>query len=380
MTMANDDSSVSSDDDDFMSPFASLRATFPTPKCESETLVASKDSSFIGARMSPVVFDDDDDRNEDRAFIAPFHRALHEPPIHSSFSNERTSLLGRRSVSRPTRTLVDEENVDNRQGQGTNDDTVSHNSSCKKPPTRRWSWGMALCAISGIHLAFMALHDLYVWYLSYRLGNNRQEDVAWRLPLLSPSTSTLVRFGALVPQKVLHGQAWRMITSVCMSTSLVEYVVICGAWYALRFGGSSHSRHYTSSWGLYLLSTVTGQLWTIAWDQSSISGGALWGTCGVLSAAGVATPRQRFQLLFISLSLFMTSMADMATNSFLGVLGSSTFGVASFGASADRVGNEKVVVLKKPVRMLSWIVLVSLWLIPLLWIAIVDMEVDTSQR
>jgi hypothetical protein len=117
MTMANDDSSVSSDDDDFMSPFASLRATFPTPKCESETLVASKDSSFIGARMSPVVFDDDDDRNEDRAFIAPFHRALHEPPIHSSFSNERTSLLGRRSVSRPTRTLVDEENVDNRQGQ-----------------------------------------------------------------------------------------------------------------------------------------------------------------------------------------------------------------------------------------------------------------------
>jgi len=350
MMRMDDDSSVSSDDD-FTSPFASLRATFPIPKCESETLVANKDSSFIGARMSPVAFDDEGN-NEDFASIAPYRKALDES-IESSFSNERTSLLGRRAVTR-SRPLWDEESV----ARAVVNDGKGSRSSKELPS--KYSWGMILCAISGIHLTCMGMHDLYVWYLSYRLGYQRQ-DVAWRLPLLSPSTSTLIRFGALVPWKVLHGQPWRMLSSIFMSTSLVEYLLMCSAWYALWVGES----RLTLSWVLYLLATITGQLWTMAWDSFSVSGCTLRGTCGVLCAAGAAKPRQRFLLLIISISLFLTSLTDTATNAFVGVLGSSMFGVAYYGMGCNSASPPE-----KSVRILSWVVAVSLWLIPLLWLAI----------
>ena len=348
-----DDDSSASSDHDFMSPFASLREIFPTPKIESETLTATEDSSFLGARMSPIVFDEDDERNEDREAIAPYRKALHES-VDSSFSNERTSLLGRRPRRKP---LWDEEKADR------NVDTS--NTVSKERP--RCSWDIVLCAISGIHLTCMALYDLYAWYVSYRLGGG--SNVAWRLPLLSPTPSTLIRFGALIPWNVFHGQPWRIITSTVISTSLVEYLFLYGAWHALRVGGSRP----TNAWvGLYFMSTLTGQLWTTAWDPLSVSGGASWGTCGVLCAAGAAKPRQRFLLLVISISLFLISLVDTRTNSFMGTLGSSAFGCAYYGVGYILVFSRDVVTAVPPtksVRQLSGVVILSLWLIPVLWIA-----------
>lgn len=351
-----DDESSASSDDDFMSPFAQLRATFPTPKCESETLTVSRadDASFIGARVSPVAFLEDDDE-EDRNAIAPYRKALHES-MESNFSNERTSLLGRRPVSR-TKPSWDEESVSR---EAVDDSKQSHDSisiSLAK-------WGKLMCIISGVHLACMALHDVYVWYLSVRKGS-RQQNVAWRLPLLTPSTNTLIRFGALIPWNVLHGQSWRMLTSIFMSTSLVEYLLMCGAWYALGIGKTRHSQ--TSTWGLFLLSTLTGQLWTIAWDPYSVSGGALWGTCGILCGTRAANARQRFLLLVITTSLTVTALTDTLTNSIMGLMGSSAFGIAYYGLE-----HSSTVSPGSSIRMLSGVMIITLWVVPLLWIAFVS--------
>ena len=295
VTMMNGDDDSSSDDE-FMSPFASLRATFPTPKCESETLIARTDASFLGARVSPVAFDDEQE-NEDRNVIAPFRQALHES-IDSSFSNERTSLLGRRSVSKSAKPANEQESGNR------NDD---NDKTFKEMAPPRWSWGIILCTLSGIHFTCMAIHDLYIWYLWFRLGRGGQ-NVAWQLPLLSPSINTLTRFGAYVPRRVLGGQAWRILTSFFMTTSLVEYILTCGAWYALRVEGLRPS---VACVLLFVACSITGQLWAMAWDSYSVSGVVSWGTSGILCAAGVAKPRQRFMLLVICLSLLALSMIDV---------------------------------------------------------------------
>lgn len=354
-----DDDGESSSDDEFMSPFASLRATFPTPKCESETLTARNDSSFIGARVSPVAFDDDDERNEDRNVIAPFRKALNESIDSSSFYNERTSLLGRRSVSKSAKPSWDEEHACRNND---NDDKSF------KEEAPRYSWDIVLCTISGFHLACMALHDSYVWYISYRLGRG-DADVAWRLPLLSPSIGTLTRFGAFVPWRVLDGEAWRMITSVFMSSSLLQYACMCGAWYALRVRGSRPNFGWVL---MFFMSTITGQLWAMAWEPYSVTGGASWGTCGILCAAVLPRPQKRFLLVVFWVLLFVISLIDTA-DSLMGTMGSSLFGCACYGIGYNLTFSKDRAVVKpttKSVHVLSAVVLVALiWLTPVLWIA-----------
>jgi hypothetical protein len=146
---------------------------------------------------------------------------------------------------------------------------------------------------------------------------------------------------------------------------LVEYVFMCLAWHTLRVGGSRP----TSRWvGLYFMSTVTGQFWTIAWDPSGVSGGAVWGTCGVLCAAGAAKPTFRFVLLVISIALFFVSSIG-ATSSAMGAIGSSAFGWGYYGMGRDMMA---ALSPSRLIRRLSGIILVSLWMVPLLWIAFAD--------
>ena len=361
--LSDDESSSTSSSSDFMSPFAPLRAIFPakSPKVQGETLPANKDSSWIGARMSPVAFDDDDVENEDREVIAPYHKALNES-IDSSFSNERTALLGRRfrTRSKPHPVWGNEEDL-----LSGDIKTATKGSHASKNSSPGYSWDIILCALSGLHLGCMALHDLYVWYLGYRSTHQMNKDLSWRLPWMSPSTSTLQRFGALIPMKVVQGQPWRIISSIFMCTSLVEYVLMCWAWYTLRVGGS----HPTSRWvGLYFMSTVTGQLWTIAWDPFGVSGGAVWGTCGVLCAAGAAKPTSRFVLLVISTALFFVSSIG-GTSSAMGAIGSSAFGWGYYGMGRDAMS---ALPPSRLIRRLSGIILVCLWMVPLLWISVAD--------
>jgi hypothetical protein len=324
--------------------------------------------------MSPVAFDDDDVDNEDREVIAPYHKALHES-MDSSFSNEKTALLGHRSNARSKQRPV-WGNEDDLLSGDAKTTTGSHALASKLSPSR-YSWDIILCVLSGIHLGCMALHDLYVWYLAYRSGYQSNKDLSWRLPWLSPSTSTLQRFGALIPWKVVHGQAWRMVSSIFMSTSLVEYMLMCCAWHTLRVAGSRRTWQWV---GLYFMSTVTGQLWTITWDPSGVSGGAVWGTCGVLCAAGAAKPTPRFVLFVISISLFVVSSIG-ATNSAMGALGSSAFGWGYYGMghilvfSRDRVD---ALPPSRSIRMLSGVILISLWMVPLMWIVFAD-TYDTTQ-
>lgn len=368
--LREDDSSSTSSSSNFMSPFAPFRAIFPakSPKVQGETLQANKDSSWIGARMSPVAFDDDDVSNEDREVIAPYHKALKES-IDSSFSNEsvteRTALLGRRRYATRSKPRSKPHPVWGNEDLLIGDGKTATGSHASKNSSPRYSWDIILCALSGFHLSCMALHDLYVWYLAYRSGHQSNKDLSWRLPWLSPSTSTLQRFGALIPMKVVHGQPWRIISSIFMCTSLVEYVFMCLAWHTLRVGGSRP----TSQWvGLYFMSTMTGQFWTIAWDPSGVSGGAVWGTCGVLCAAGAAKPTFRFVLLVISIALFFVSSIG-ATSSAMGAIGSSAFGWGYYGMGRDMMA---ALPPSRLIRRLSGIILVSLWMVPLLWIAFAD--------
>jgi hypothetical protein len=329
--------------------------------------------------MSPVAFDDDDVNNEDRELLAPYHKALNQS-LDSSFFNERTALLGRGShrSARSSKSHSAWGDADAHDFLWTRDGKKNK----KTPPRFYYSWDVILCTLSGIHLGCMALHDLYVSYLAYRSGYNNyhksNKALLWRLPWLSPSTSTLQRFGALLPWKAVHGQAWRMASSMFMSTSLVEYALMCCAWHTLRVGGSRPTWQWV---GLYFMSTVTGQLWTIAWDPLGVSGGAVWGTCGVLCAAGAARPTSRFVLFVTSIALFVVSSIG-GTNSAMGAMGSSAFGWGYYGMGHILVFSQDAVDALPPsrsIRMLSGIMLISLWMIPLLWIALAD-TYDTAER
>lgn len=254
--------------------------------------------------MSPIGFNDDEETDDEELIIAPYRQAL----MNDSFATERSSLLERRKGAPSARIhpLWDEKSQNKLSNKSSETTIVS-------------AVGNFVCAISGVHLSCIALHDVYLWYISFRLGYESSISM-WRLPLLAPSNQVLARFGALLPQRViLDGQWWRLASSAFVVTSVVEFFVVLGAWQTIPHHGPTATRIGS----IYLGSFLVGQLWMFAFDSYGISGGVSWGTCGILCAASVGKGRALYLailiVLFVGISLVGPGSAS-------GTIGSMLFG------------------------------------------------------
>jgi hypothetical protein len=349
MMMDYDVESTTSSESDFLSP--PVRHKVPG---REEKLPMSHDNSWLGARLSPIAFDDNDD---DERVIRPYREALSE-----SVLTERSALLAKvkpkdRSKIHP---LWDDGNSFLVQSMQARDKAQGY-----------FNWGNVVWVISGMHLLAIFIHDMYLWYLSIRQGY--EVDVErWSIPWLSPSKIVLTRFGGFVPYRVLvYGEWWRLFSSVFISTSVTEWLLVVGSWQTLKAGGARPTRKWCY---LYILSVFTGQLWTMAFDITGVAGGAAWGTSGVICAAGGAKPRQRFVLFMLAIAMILLSLVE-PTNSVMGTIGSSFFGWSFFGLGWSRVVSKfdkDTVKPKGAARLLSFMALVKLWVIPLMFVAFRD--------
>jgi hypothetical protein len=238
-------------------------------------------------------------------------------------------------------------------------------------------------------------------YLAMRRGITTSYSLAWSIPWLGPTQRSMWRFGAFCPQLIfpfLHGGErdqqgyalggyWRIVTSALWVTSSVAEwgLLLLAWWWAIppakgvqqqqqqhQYSGTApyflggrpnHSSSFYSSdsftksnvslpmsttrewpfwWPVvYTLSTLTGQLWMVAFDYyggkdggSSIppsSGCTSWGTAGLLCARGMQWPDRRLENFVLAIGLVLLNVCQPITASVFGAIGASFFGWAYAG-------------------------------------------------
>ena len=336
----------------------------PSPSGDDDGLPTLHDSSWIGARMSPIhSFDkeggDTDDGDDDERLTSVYRRALHDSMEAASMVDEKSSLLGKKNRAiHPLWDPLDK----NRENMGIGV-VKSYWKALRDPST--FAWGNFICFISGMYLVVMACFDMYFQH-------------SWTIPWMIPPSSTLVRFGGFATESVLHrGQYWRFVTSSVMTTSFAEWILMVAAWRLVLSRSSSPPWHRWA--GPFLWSSFTGQMWMMAWDhtENSVAGSAIWGTCGVLCCSGMLRPSKRFQLFLVAIATVILVLLERPYNSVWGALGSSFFGwsfatawmmpriiPASLIKQGGRGADETIF------RWLSWVAAVSMWVVPGLWIAL----------
>jgi hypothetical protein len=378
--MYNDSMDRSSEaSSDFFSPTSFSSLMFPRTSLLTATerddrqLPLHHDTSWIGARLSPICsFENEEDDDDDDRHTAVYHRALHLQ--EASFINEKSRLLRKgvdpRSKIHPMWDTPPGKNNDNKKD-------TAHAATNRFCP---WgmNWGTFICIISGMYLTAMGCFDLYMLDQSKRSGsaedfqNNRISNEAWMFPWLAPFPDTLLRFGALLPSKVFYAEEfWRILTSAVMPCSLVEWLLVVTSWRLVLLASPALPRHRWA--GVYCLSTLTGQIWMLAWDPTALSGCVSWGTCAVLVSLGVVSPSRRLILHLKASALIVMVMLERPHNSVLGIVGSCFFGWAWTGAN-------KMIKSGKPDYEESFVqqfqrwfcraIAVSIIVVPMLWVAI----------
>lgn len=297
---------------------------------DDSPLPALQDNSWIGARVSPIPDDMDEDGEEDANHVALYRDALHHSQNSASsthrflVANERTNLLGKNHQN--IHPLWEQPQTRRRSSLSS---SISSNSS-----NGLWLVSI-LVGSSAILLCCMALHDFYVWYLAFRRGIEPLYSVAWHTPYLGPSARTLSRFGVLQTSNV---QYWRFLTSFFVSTSTTEWIILAWAWTTLRKLGPRQGPSVSWVLIILILSTATGQLWMMAFAQSGeISGSASWAMCGILCALGVPHRALRFHL-FLSTILLVLINQLQPTSSVWGAIGASFWAWSLAGAMSDTKG------------------------------------------
>jgi hypothetical protein len=305
MTSLDDDRN-SSADSDFFSP---ISASFFRPKSSAnrggssssaqihqqqgeqqgsgEKLPPLHDSSWIGARLSPIgqSFDnesaDDNDADEGQ-FTSAYHRALHESFENADFivATERTRLLAFRpgassslaaegaakhnGVPGHAFTPAVFAGVSNRNGKldihplwNQPESTRNHNRSEKHG---QLSWGAVVCSISGLYFVAMGVRDYYHFSRMEVSANQvSDESIAWSVPWIRPSSETMLDFGAFTP--VLNwAYPWRSAMSCFLCSSVVEYIAVLGAWRLISMIKTLHNhREPWHRWsGVYFASCLVG--------------------------------------------------------------------------------------------------------------------------
>jgi hypothetical protein len=337
-----DESGSSKASSDLFSPIRARQFSLHsnTPELE-DTLPRLQDTSWLGARVSPIPSLDEDEEND--LVTAPYRNAL-----QNSGLTERSSLLGgRRQMKSTIHPLWDPPPPTPQLGRR------------QRQPSR---FAYTVIVATGIHLACVGLHDGYMWYLSYRRGIEPKYSLSWNLPWLGPSSRTLSRFGAFVPLRVLQGDYWRSVTALTATTSVVEWALIAWTW------GRELRTTDTSGWPLlFLLSCITGQLWMTAFHENGISGCASWGTGGVACAMGVSWPNRRFDLFLCAIALVLVNLFQ-PYSSVYGAIGGSFFGWCCYGVSfvaQDKGGKKKT---RGCVNWMAAIAVIKLWTIPIVYL------------
>jgi len=323
--MHSNDSDVGGNDNDLFLPI------------DNSLLPRLQDSSWLDARVSPVPHNDEDDEENDE-ITAPYRKALNE----SLVMDEKSALLGNRSSLHPL---------------WGRDDAFKEQEQQKKRKSMT-SVGKMVLRLTGSLQFFIILHDAYLWYLAYRRGIEPVYSIRWRLPWLSPSERTLVRFGAFCPARLW--QWWRPVTSLFFVTSVMEWLGIAWAWWDLDL------KRQQSSW-LYFVSAISGQLWMIAFHPNGVSGCASWGTCGVLTFVGAKlVPDRRFALFLTAIALIVLNLLQPSSSAF-GAIGAAFFGWSYAGAFPTNTISQKDDA-KKEWKCLQWfaiLVLIMLWILPI---------------
>jgi hypothetical protein len=344
----------------------SLHQSTPEGKRNNdERLPRLQDTSWIGAKVSPINSYEDDEEEEDFVNVtAKYHKALNE----SSFlgANESTSLLLGNNTVQQNNTgpkwslhpLWDPEQ---------DPVLLEQKKLVKKSSTYRL--GLLIVGTTGCFLSVVCLHDLYLWYISFRTGTETKYSLTWKLPWLSPSTGTLIRFGAFYPQRMIEqGQYWRILSSWFVSTSIMEWALIAGAW---RYASSHQPLTDIIIWPLFFMCAATGQLWMAAFHLEGISGVAGWGTCGVLCAVGVSRPDRRFALFMLAIALVMLHLLQ-PTSSVYGAIGASFFGWSFYSvgltSTLPQQHNKDESKEEKEMNLIAALIVITLWVLPILYV------------
>ena len=221
---------------------------------------------------------------------------------------------------------------------------------------------------TGVVLFCIGIHDGFLAYLALRRGDDSlvsydqtQDGLSWTLPWMGPTQGTLLRFGAFCPERILKAsssssaQYWRTFTSMVVPISVVEWLVLVWVW--TKYLPSKLLSPVTNlSWQLswpvvYLLSSLTGQLWMMAFHYEtmrlqqfhdsyydaaaasslpSLSGCAGWATAGVLCAVGIQAPNRRFPCFLSCIALVLLHQFQV-TGSVIGCSAAAFFGWAYSG-------------------------------------------------
>ena len=405
----NDDRN-SSADSDFFSP---ISASFFRPKQQQqpskqqqpphhrtkpqgsgEKLPPLHDSSWIGARLSPIgsfdneaAADDDDDDDDDRRKTSAYHQALHDSIEAADFivANERTRLLrppvvvqqqsNHASNTHPHSRGRPFSNTATAQARGGQQHHLNRSSTIhplwdQPPPSssshhhtsdvrvlqhrarQLCTWGNFVCTVAGALYIAMAYHDYQEWssgnYAPENSSSSSTSQSSWSLLWLRPPEETLRLFGAFVPaaiQSNVGEYVWRSVSSAFLCSSLIEYIFVVGAWRLIglmRLAPNNHRYSHSNAthaapqqpwyqWsGVYVTSCLAGQLWMTAFDGTN---GALTG-CMAWSTCGVLTHvgMQSFsrRLIFFCTAAWLLIMS-LLQRPYSSVMG--TVGASFFGWS-----------------------------------------------
>jgi hypothetical protein len=359
--LPHDGSSSSTASSDFFSPISIAyfqnhkQETTPLGTSTSMRLPPSHDSSWIGARLSPIhsfdreeADDSDHDENEDEP----------KPQSHQKVNRRIWNDASSSSKKMPTASKNPAREEPMNAGLGSS--STNEMNPFSSPPLvpndvplpRRTSTdsmaavGVTVCVLSGIHFfVFMGLYDIFL----------SDHGEGWMWPYGIPSETTLLRWGALSPSFMdeeefsssssiwYHHRKYfiSFLSSLIACTSLVEWLLIVLAWrmlyisstrqYALKQELRPPDVRYT--WyqlgSIYVLAAFVGQLWMRTYDLHFVAVGCVsWGTCGVLCIMGMSVPMYRFELFVTAASLLMLSLLLRPYSSVHGTAGSAFFGWA----------------------------------------------------
>jgi hypothetical protein len=260
-------SSASDPSSDFFSPISI--AFFQKQKQRNgtssshEKLPLSHDSSWIGARLSPIAsFDregiaeeeEEDEENDNEANDNHEHSPLTSLPLHvhpnaSYHQYANNAFLGIKETTRllPSQSHIYTHNATQQPPSNNipsfrnskihplwNSPRMMHNhhytnNSNHKNTWRILScysgkyhsmgiWGDLVCILSGANLVAMAIYDIGSVYHGWNKGeeeaisdsssSSSEHSHAWRLPMLIPSASTLASFGAWDVQSMMNNNSY----------------------------------------------------------------------------------------------------------------------------------------------------------------------------
>lgn len=304
-----------------------------------DVLPRSHDTSWIGARQSPIPsFDreDEDEEEDEEANRATeiYHRALHESLEAAHFVNERTSLLHHRRMAAvetkqaPIHPLWDGATAEERL-------LREQRNSC------RMLWGDFLILVSGIHLVATSAYEIYHWQYDTQVGM----VLTWMSILKPRSAQTLLLSGALDAERVIiYEEYWRLLSSLVICPSLLNWLLVCMGWLLVYHARRHHTLLSWFSWfGTWFGSAFVGISWMIAWDLRihPFAGCCLWGTCGVLTSVGIHRPEERWRFFLLCILAVVLSWWEQPCNSVFGVLGATFFG---WGLGAATRGTQSLAV------------------------------------